>query len=144
MSGCTRFRSPVLLLALALAGCGELADLPTSPDSDPPDPSATFTRVQSEIFTPTCTGAGCHGTIAPQQGLILTADRSYELIVEVESTEQPSLFRIAPGAPLDSYLYRKVTGGAIVGDRMPLGGPYLSDAQIALLRDWIRRGAPND
>ena len=32
----------------------------------------------------------------------------------------------------------------ITGDRMPQGGPYLTDAQTKLVRDWIRRGAPND
>ena len=55
-----------------------------------------------------------------------------------------SLKRVAPGDPTNSYLYRKITGVGITGDRMPQGGPYLSDAQIALVRDWIRRGAPND
>jgi len=38
----------------------------------------------------------------------------------------------------------KITGAGITGDRMPQGGPYLTDAQIKLVRDWIRRGAPND
>jgi hypothetical protein len=27
---------------------------------------------------------------------------------------------------------------------MPQSGPYLTDARIKLVRDWIRRGAPND
>ena len=138
----TSFLLPVLVFVLA--ACGELADLPTDPGNDPPDPSATFLRVQAEIFTPTCTGAGCHGTIGPQHELVLTPDRAYDSIVGVPSREMPSLLRVAPGSPLDSYLYRKVTGGAITGDRMPPGGPYLPDEHIRLLRDWIRRGAPND
>lgn len=134
----------VLVLSVWAIGCGDRAEIPTSPGGPPPDPSATFSRVQNEIFTPSCTAAGCHGNIAPQQGLVLTPGVAYGLTVGVASTEQPSLMRIAPGAPLESYLYRKVTGGAITGDRMPLGGPYLSDERTALLRDWIRRGAPND
>jgi hypothetical protein len=56
----------------------------------------------------------------------------------------PSLLRIAPSDPANSYLYRKVIGSGITGDRMPQGGPFLTDAQIKLIRDWIRRGAPND
>ncbi|MBV8520057.1 MAG: hypothetical protein JO197_21875 [Acidobacteria bacterium] len=137
--------SPLLLVAVLLAGCGELAT-PTSPDAQepPPNPAATFTRVQNEIFTPTCASIGCHDRIGQQEGMILTADRSYDLIVGHASTEIPSLLRVAPGDPANSYLYRKITGSGITGDRMPQSLPPLSDAQIQLVRDWIRRGAPRD
>jgi MFS family permease len=64
--------------------------------------------------------------------------------VGVASIEMPQLLRVAPSDPSNSYLYRKITGAGITGDRMPQGGPYLTDAQIKLVRDWIRRGAPND
>ena len=53
-------------------------------------------------------------------------------------------FNCAPNDPANSYLYRKIAGAGITGDRMPQGGPYLTDAQTKLVRDWIRRGAPND
>ena len=76
--------------------------------------------------------------------MILEPDRAYAMIVNVKSVENASLNRITPGDPANSYLYRKITGAGITGDRMPQGGPYLSDAQISLVRDWIRRGAPND
>lgn len=76
--------------------------------------------------------------------MILTNDRAYAQIVGVDSKQMPSLKRVAPGDATNSYLYRKITGVGITGDRMPQGGPYLSDEQIALVRDWIRRGAPND
>jgi hypothetical protein len=56
----------------------------------------------------------------------------------------PQVLRIAPGDPAASYLYRKITGAGITGERMPLGLPPLTDAQQRLVRDWIRRGAPND
>ena len=52
--------------------------------------------------------------------------------------------RIAPLDPANSYLYRKISGSGITGDRMPQALPPLTDAQIKLVRDWIRRGAPND
>ena len=54
------------------------------------------------------------------------------------------LSRVQPGDFSNSYLYRKIIGQGITGDRMPQGGPYLSAAQTKLVRDWIRRGAPND
>jgi len=66
------------------------------------------------------------------------------MTVGVASVEMPSLRRVAPSDPANSYLYRKITGAGITGDRMPQNLPPLPDAQIKLVRDWIRRGAPND
>ncbi len=136
---------PFFLLFLLFASCGKLNEIPTDPGDGggAVDPTATFTRVKSEVL-PACSAVGCHGSIAPQQNMVLTADRAYENIVSVASVENPSLNRIAPGDPANSYLYRKINGVGITGDRMPQGGPFLSGAQIALVRDWIRRGAPND
>ena len=111
---------------------------------EPVDPTATLTRVQSEIFTPTCAVIGCHDTLGRQEGQVLTNGQSYSNIVNRPSSQNPSLMRIAPGDPANSYLYRKVTGAGITGNRMPDFGPPLPDDKIRLIRDWIRRGAPND
>ena len=139
-----RSRLLAISAVFLLAACGKLNELPTGPGNEPPpDPSATFTRIKTEIL-PTCGAPGCHGRIAPQHGMILEPDRAYAMIVSVPSVENPSLHRIEPGSPQNSYLYRKIIGVGITGDRMPQGGPYLNDAEIALIRDWIRRGAPND
>jgi hypothetical protein len=139
-------RRLVLPILFLLCACGKLKELPTDPGlgSEPIDPTATFTRVQNEIFTPTCGAIGCHDTLGHQEGQILTAGRAYANTVGVPSTQMPSLLRVAPNDPANSYLYRKITGAGITGDRMPQGGPYLTDAQTKLVRDWIRRGAPND
>jgi hypothetical protein len=138
-------RLSLLILSLLFA-CGKLKELPTDPGvgTDPIDPTATFTRVQNEIFTPTCAAIGCHDALGRQQGQILTPGKSYANTVGVPSTEVAGLLRVAPNDPNNSYLYRKITGAGITGDRMPQGGPYLTDAQTKLVRDWIRRGAPND
>ena len=135
----------LLIVLLFLTACGELST-PTDPGSggEPIDPTATFTRVQNEVFTPTCAVVGCHHPVGQQSGLILTAGNAYGNVVGVTSVENPALKRIAPGDPASSYLYRKITGSGITGDRMPQAGPPLSDAQLKLIRDWIRRGAPND
>lgn len=125
--------------------CGELRT-PTTPvgGGDPIDPNATFTRVQAEVFTPSCTFVGCHDAIGQSSGLVLTPATAYANIVSRPSTEMPQLARVQPGDPANSYLYRKITGAGITGDRMPLSRPPLDDAKIKLVRDWIRRGAPND
>lgn len=133
-----------VLVTLMVSSCGELRDLPTAPTDPEPDPSATLQRVQREVFTPSCTSIGCHDTLGQQQGLVLVEGRSYEMLVGRASTQLPAILRVQPGAPLESYLYRKLTGGAIVGERMPAGSPPLSDVHLRLVRDWIRRGAPDD
>ncbi len=138
-------RVAAALIAL-LCACGKLKE-PTAPATgggDPIDATATFTRVQNEIFTPTCAAIGCHDPLGQQQQMVLSPGRAYASVVGKPSTEQPSLLRIQPGDPNNSYLYRKIIGAGITGNRMPQGGQFLNDAQIKLVRDWIRRGAPND
>ena len=139
-------RSTLILgTLLLLTACGELKT-PTDPGvgGEPIDQTATFTRVQNEIFTPTCARIGCHDTIGQQSQQVLVAGQAYNNIVNRPSVEMPQLMRIKPLDPANSYLYRKITGAGITGDRMPQTLPPLSDAQIALIRNWIRRGAPND
>jgi hypothetical protein len=139
-------RSCLIVIALCLlAACGELKT-PTDPlgGGEPIDPTATFTRVQNEIFTPSCAVIGCHDPLGQSSQMILTAGQAYGQIVNRPSVEMPSLSRIQPNDVANSYLYRKITGAGITGERMPFGGPSLSDAQIQLVRNWIRRGAPND
>lgn len=136
----------VLAITLLCAACGELRELPTQPDGDdqPDFPPATLTRIQTQIFTPTCAVAGCHDPIGRQSELVLTAGQSYSNLVNRPSVQLPVLNRVTPGDHENSYLYRKVTGVNITGDRMPQGLPPLSEDQIRLIRGWIRRGAPND
>ncbi len=137
-------RVAALAAALAVGGCGE-KKLPFEPPVSPtPNPSATFTRVQSEVFTPICAVAGCHAAPSPQRGMDLSAGSAYGNIVRVPSVERPDLNRVEPGDADRSYLVKKIRGDAdIVGVRMPAAGTLTSD-QIQLVIDWVRRGAPND
>jgi hypothetical protein len=65
--------------------------------------------------------------------------------VNAPSIRNPGATLVVPGDPDASYLVHKLEGAAgIVGVRMPLGGPYLTDGQISIIRRWIARGAPND
>jgi hypothetical protein len=138
-------RTPcVLVLAAWLAACagnGEGLDANGRPigESDPGDEplTADFDSIQAHVFTPRCTS--CHAGGAAPEGLRLDAGSSYDLLVGVPSVQQPSTLRVAPGDPDASHLIRKLEGTA--GTRMPLGGPYLDQATIDVIRQWITDGA---
>jgi hypothetical protein len=136
-------RAAAAALLLASAACNNTPQETVGP-SAPPDATATFTRVQREVFTPSCALPGCHAASSPKVGLILEAGRSYGSLVGVVSVET-SLLRVMAGLPNDSYLVVKLRADAsIVGDRMPPGSPTIPSGQLQLVVDWIRRGAPND
>ncbi len=106
---------------------------------------ATFTAVQTRIFDASCAFSGCHGGSSPAMGLDLSSGTAYSNIVNIASSQQPSVDRIEPNQPDSSYLYLKVIDDpSITGSRMPRGAPALAQELIDLLRDWIERGAPND
>jgi len=102
--------------------------------------SADFDSIQANIFTPIC--SVCHVGGGAPEGLRLDAADSYTLLVGVPSTEVPTLMRVQPGDPDDSYIIQKLEGHAAVGAQMPLGGPYLSSDTIGVIRQWITDGAP--
>ena len=91
-----------------------------------------------------CVGDCVYNRLGQQENLILTTGVAYTNIVGVPSVEMPQLSRVQSGDFTNSYLYRKIIGQGITGDRMPQTGPALTAAQMKLVRDWIRRGAPND
>ena len=131
--------------SLAAAGCGDEKRLPTEPGGGP-SPLATFTRVQNEVFTPSCALSGCHlGPVAAaQEGLVLAEGSAYGNIVNIRANQNASIFRVTPGDPANSYLVRKITPFTdIVGDRMPQTGS-ITNAQRQLVTDWVLRGAPQD
>jgi hypothetical protein len=136
-----------LLVAAAMAGCagnGNGLDAngnPVTPGSGGTTPlTADFQSIQANVFTPICTK--CHIGAGAPQGLQLDAAHSYALLVSVPSQEQPSVLRVSPGAPDNSYIIRKLQGTAgISGGQMPLGGPYLPQSTIDVIRQWITNGA---
>jgi methionine-rich copper-binding protein CopC len=138
----------VALLAAVATGCagnGNGLDAngnPITPGSGGGTPlTATFQSIQDNVFTPICTK--CHiGSGAPE-GLQLDAAHSYSLLVGVASAEQATVLRVSPGSPDNSYIIRKLQGTAgISGGQMPLGGPYLPQSTIDVIRQWITAGAP--
>jgi hypothetical protein len=52
---------------------------------------------------------------------------------------------VVPGNHAGSYLWNAVEGTNLqTGQRMPLGGPYLSPGDIAKIAQWIDSGAKNN
>lgn len=141
-------RAFICLTALALTGCagsGEGLDengRPLQPGGASEAPLApTVESIQEHLFTPRC--AVCHaGANAPLGLRLEDAQTSYDNLVDVRSVEVPSLFRVEPGNPDDSYLIHKLEGTQAVGDRMPRGRPPLAPEEIAAIRQWIADGAP--
>jgi hypothetical protein len=131
----------VLALVACSAGNGEGLDQNGQPIPINPPVASDFQQIQDTIFTPICTQ--CHIGAGAPQGLRLDAANSYAMIVNVASSEVPALLRINPGNPDSSYLVQKIQGNAAQGVRMPANGPpYLTQAQIDLVRGWVAAGAP--
>ena len=111
----------------------------------------TLTQLQTQIFTPIC--SGCHngvgGALPGVQNL--TAGNTFANIVNVTSLEVGTLKRILPNDPANSYLVQKIEGTAASGGRMPFGcsgttGPNacLDQATIDLVKTWVSQGALNN
>jgi hypothetical protein len=138
----------ILLILAACAGNGEGLDAngrPLVPGGGDALPvlSADFDSIQANIFTPIC--SVCHVGGGAPEGLRLDAANSFNLLVGVPSTEVPSLMRVKPGDPDNSYIIQKLEGHAAVGGQMPFGcptsQPCLTTSTIAFIRQWITDGA---
>ena len=133
--------------AAMAAGCGSSS--PTTPSATPAPPAPagpTFSQIQAEILTPTCSPCHTDEGRNPSGGLNLKSGSAYSNLVGVASTGKPGATRVIAGNPSGSYLVQKLEGAAdIAGLRMPRNGPpYLTDAQVTLIRQWIQNGALNN
>ena len=101
----------------------------------------TLASMQDRIFTPVCSVCHVDGGIAGFTGLWLDELSSAATLINVPSIQVPALLRVNPGDPAGSYLIQKLEGTAAVGERMPLGGPFLPQSSVDVIRDWIGAGA---
>jgi hypothetical protein len=144
-------RAGVVLTLLSIAACagnGNGLDangqpLTSGSSGSLPPLSADFASIQANIFTPIC--SVCHIGGGAPEGLRLDAADSFNLLVGVPSTEVPSLLRVKPGDPDNSYIIQKLEGHQAVGSQMPFGCPQtqpcLTTSTIAFIRQWITDGA---
>jgi len=72
---------------------------------------------------------------------LTSATASFNSLVNVTSIEEPTIKRVLPGNPNNSYIIQKLEGTQTTGGQMPLGGPFLDQATIDQVRTWIQAGA---
>ena len=129
-----RYISLIVLLAV-VAGCGG-----EQPASEPLRPQ--FSSIFRNVIKPNCAIPGCHvGTMPESQLNMENADFTYQQLVGKPSTFMPDWQLVQPGDAGRSYIIQKLTGGTIVGERMPSGKPPLPDTVIVIIREWIDSGA---
>jgi hypothetical protein len=123
-----------------LAACGSGDGTPIAGGGGALQP--TFSSIQANVLTPIC--EQCHSGAGAPRGLRLDAANSYALLVGAPSGEEPSILRVKPSDPANSYLIQKLEGRAGVGERMPAGLPPLPQPTIDTIRQWIADGAQQD
>jgi len=73
---------------------------------------------------------------------------AYSELVDVPSSDVPSMDRVEPGDSANSYFFHKIAGthGSVggAGVQMPLGYPAVSAADQLLIQTWIDEGAPEN
>ncbi|MFO0073391.1 MAG: hypothetical protein ACK55A_15085 [Gemmatimonas sp.] len=143
-----RVRAAGMLVVLSACSGGDAGGTAVAPLAD-----GTFARIQRTIIEPSC--AGCHrsgSSGARQSGLVLSADSSYQQMLNVPSVHPRAradgLPRIRPFRADSSLLYHKLAWipghhSADYGNLMPMGTTQgLSMGQLEYVRRWIEAGAP--
>jgi mono/diheme cytochrome c family protein len=138
----------VVASAMMVAGCGSSSS-PTTPTTTTTTTASAVTfsqQIQAQILTPACVACHTDDGRTPSGGLNLKSGTAFSQLVGVASSGKTGAVRVIAGNPSGSYLVQKLEGASdIVGLRMPRNGPpYLTDAQVALIRLWIQNGAPNN
>jgi len=132
---------------LVLTGCSANDD-DDSAGFDDDDAAVELTATWDSIQPLLRFRCGCHHTADGGEGGLIGIDDvelGYAALVGVPSEDVPSMARVEPGQPDQSYLLLKLrdahraAGGT--GDRMPPTGPALPDAQIQVIADWVAAGA---
>jgi len=99
----------------------------------------TLTQIQSQVFSQLC--SGCHSGPTSNNlpsGMDLSSRaNSFAALRNVPSLQVGTLNRVTPGDPDNSYLIQKLEGTASGGQRMPQGGPFLDQATVDMIRQWI-------
>jgi hypothetical protein len=118
-----------------------VAPLCGASDSDPGQPTS-FASDVAPILAARCKACHFPDGVAPIGLQVTGLDLSTYATVIAGATAGPV---VVAGQPCSSVLFLKVSPGPPFGGRMPLNGPpFLTDAQIQVIHDWIAEGALAD
>ncbi|MCP4203827.1 MAG: hypothetical protein GY769_18055 [bacterium] len=131
-------------LSLCLDAVRKRNELENFPSCAAGNAATTLSGIQVSVFSGRCAVSGCHDSATAEQGLILEPGESFGRLVNVSAVQFPPDRRVRPGDPGRSYLVKKLRGSAPIGGRMPLGGPFLTDAELAGVIEWIENGAADN
>jgi len=144
----------ILAFSAVLTSChGDGVGLTTGGDLE----GATgFTAEIQPLFDRNCVRCHSQGGIGfnltggnENNGLDLTPGSAYNSLVNQPTFRLPDVqpnWRVLPGNVDDSYIIQKISPGTPkFGSRMPTDGPpFLTEAEIRTILDWILGGAPDN
>ncbi|MDX2245263.1 MAG: hypothetical protein SF052_00690 [Bacteroidia bacterium] len=132
----------------------------THEEPEPPlTEKSTWEVIQQQIFEPNCITCHTAGeSYALESDLVLTANEAYTQLVDRvphnEAAEKAGLLLVGKKgleSLYTSFLWEKINAKdqehfyndhTEYGEMMPLGGPFLTNGEIAFIREWILAGAP--
>ncbi|MEL6251920.1 MAG: hypothetical protein AAFR87_07910 [Bacteroidota bacterium] len=126
---------------------------------DPFQPKSSWELIQHKILEPKC--VACHSPnsrFAQESDLVLTKEEGYENLLNrkpfnaAAESEGLWLLRNEGLKSLEeSFLWEKINAPNAehfyqdhphYGEMMPLGGPFLTNGELAYIKEWIVKGAP--
>jgi hypothetical protein len=122
-----------LVMLAFVSGCAKMTNEPATVPIKPAGTQLSFRQDVQPIFNaygcPSCHGGTAGLTIGTRANLLIGGDHGPAII---------------PGNADSSILIKKLSTTPPFGVRMPLGGPYLSDATVNEIKAWINQGAPDN
>jgi hypothetical protein len=155
-------RLPCLVAALSLfAACGSTSmsgdagtdagprpHLSGLPDCGTVTDGGTIDDFFDDVIVPKgCGASDCHGPSPYYLYVFTDAGELRSAWVNQPSAQAPGAKRITPFDVDQSYVLYKLWGQHMdagyegSGDRMPPGGPYVTDAEMCRLINWVNGGA---
>lgn len=136
----------VLLMGAAASGCGGDGN-----GSGPPvAQSATFERIQEQVFTTSCSSDSCHSSVGQAGTLVLEEGLAWDSLFNQPPANpiayNAGMMRVMPGDPQRSFLFHKLTNSLAAGEgaSMPWNSAPLDADTIEIIEAWITAGAPAD
>lgn len=121
-----------------------------TPETAQPLREPTLSNIEADIFEVGCSFSACHGSGGAGAGLALVGDDLHDNLLHHDVLTPTDLPMVDPGNAEGSWLYRVMSEcepQADVGTVafMPRNSPTLFDpALVAMVRDWIDEGAPDN